>query len=741
MITKHPNEIPEGFTPMRYLYGQITGKYKGKCMYCSNETEWNEATGKYGRICGSITCRDMYAENHQLLSPEKQREMLAKRKISSVYDFNGTELYYTGTYEYKFLEFMKNVMQWSASDIMAPSPNTYYYEYKNPNDEYHEGMRFYIPDFYIPSLNLEIEIKDQTTTHPKFLKIDKVKEDCKDKKMHELRNKVNYFKINDNDFRPFMKYLEDMKLSFSDKELLDKRLQRAASVINEVDIREGRKLLDVATEAYNGSTLTIDQAKAILTSKAKATLRIPEVEVDEKDIHIKNLYVEGLFRRIYNHYSSKSMRNVFAIEYDPASLERYKNKRITKAQLKVKEIHAPLFFALELYEIFSELGAKYNDAVYTRIANDIHSSTWLSNAEKTNVAPMNLNPLNDLTLSLLPHQRDFIMNYPKLKASLGLNGYILAFDQGLGKTLTAIALAECGQYEHVYIVCPNALMDNWALEIRKYYKKYENQKTYEKEVVLCKSRNANRNGRFFIINNEALNLMDPFIHNTKNILIVDECHNFRNIDRKRSQGLIELQSKIKPVDTLLLSGTPIKAAPSEITPSLRLIDPLMTDEAASMYTKAFKIDNTSAAGIITKRFNRAIYRKDKSVLEGLPKKVIKESFLKVSDSDKYLVKNVTRQILELYAEVYKEHCLNDAENRETLKYYVNKYGRNCEGYNEYMKWIDTHHENVMVEFHDYEKDLIRGFLKKNIYPKLKNDDEYQKLRHIEKTLSRFNFCN
>lgn len=227
MITKHPDDIPDGYSPMRYLYGVITGKYKGECMYCSNETEWNEATGKYGRICGSTKCRDRYAADHQLLSPAKQREMLAKRKISSIYNYDGVDMYYTGKYELRFLEFMKNVMEWPASDILSPSPNTYYYEYVNPEDKYHEGVKFYIPDFYIPSLNLEIEIKDQTTTHPKFLKIDKVKEACKDKRMKQLQNKVNYFKVNDNDFEPLLRYLERMKLSFDDAELLYAKLKKA----------------------------------------------------------------------------------------------------------------------------------------------------------------------------------------------------------------------------------------------------------------------------------------------------------------------------------------------------------------------------------------------------------------------------------------------------------------------------------------------------------------------------------
>lgn len=250
--TKHPEDIPEGFTPMRYLYGTITGKYSGSCMYCNKETEWNEATGKYGRICGSTQCREKYAEEHQLLSPEKQREMLQKRKISSVFDYNGVEMYYTGSYEYNFLKFMRDNMQWPASDIMSPSPNTYYYDYVNPEDKYHEGKKFYIPDFYIPSLNLEIEIKDQTTTHPKFLRIDKVKEACKDKKMEQLSNKVNYFKVNNNKFGEFIAYLEEMKTSFSDREILADRISSYRSIMSRAtEGIEDREAYDLIARELN----------------------------------------------------------------------------------------------------------------------------------------------------------------------------------------------------------------------------------------------------------------------------------------------------------------------------------------------------------------------------------------------------------------------------------------------------------------------------------------------------------
>ena len=129
--------------------------------------------------------------------------MLANRKISGEYVWRDRvhKTTYTGSYEKSFLEFLDEVMNFDPTDIMAPSPHTYYYEY--------EGEKhFYIPDFFIPSLNLEIEIKDggdNANNHPKIQAVDKVKESIKDKVM--VKNEFNYIKIVNKDNKRFLDYL------------------------------------------------------------------------------------------------------------------------------------------------------------------------------------------------------------------------------------------------------------------------------------------------------------------------------------------------------------------------------------------------------------------------------------------------------------------------------------------------------------------------------------------------------
>ena len=158
--------------------------------------------GKYGKIT-------------LLNDPEQQKKMLANRKISGVYVWSdGTKIGYTGSYELSFLEFLDTIMNFDSSDIISPSPHTYYYTY---NGERH----FYIPDFFIPSLNLEIEIKDggdNPNMHGKIQEVDKVKEALKDEVMKSNSNNFNYLKIVNKENQKFFKYLEIAKQKFADSQ-------------------------------------------------------------------------------------------------------------------------------------------------------------------------------------------------------------------------------------------------------------------------------------------------------------------------------------------------------------------------------------------------------------------------------------------------------------------------------------------------------------------------------------------
>jgi len=225
---KHHEQIPDGWEAARYENYLRTGKTEGHCVVCKKPTEWNPATGKYHRLCNRPECKEellriaekncinKYGVAHVLSDPEinkiQQRKMVYARKTSGTYKFtdpNGQEYdtMYDSSYGKDFLMMLDNFLQFSGRDVIAPSPHTYEYEYEGKT-------HYYIPDVYIISLNLEVELKDggnNPNMHPKIQKVDKVKEHLKDETMYRLRREVNYIKIQNKDYSEFFALLSSLK--------------------------------------------------------------------------------------------------------------------------------------------------------------------------------------------------------------------------------------------------------------------------------------------------------------------------------------------------------------------------------------------------------------------------------------------------------------------------------------------------------------------------------------------------
>lgn len=212
----HPDVLPQGMSGGEYYYRTIYGR-GGRCVVCKKETTWNEKTNKFNRFCNNPKCKKLYKETfqkrmiakygktHLTDDPAQQKKMLAARKISGKYKWSdgSGEIVYTGSYELDFLKYIDLVLNFDFKDIIAPSPHTYVYQYEG-------AEHFYIPDFYIESLNLEIEIKASDNTHHKIVAVDHVKEKLKDDVM-KSQKAFNYIKIYDKDYKEFLKLVNILK--------------------------------------------------------------------------------------------------------------------------------------------------------------------------------------------------------------------------------------------------------------------------------------------------------------------------------------------------------------------------------------------------------------------------------------------------------------------------------------------------------------------------------------------------
>ena len=258
----HPNEIPDGYSVSRYFYYCQTGRTEGRCIQCHKPTTWNEETQKYNRYCSNPKCKeeyckiakqrmvDKYGKTHLLNDPQKQREMLSHRKISGEYTFqDGGKVSYVGSYEKDFLITCDYVLGLKSTDIMSPSPHNYIYMY--------EGKpHVYIPDFYIPNYNLEIEVKDggdNPNNHHKIQEVDKVKEALKDQVM--VKNpSVLYFKVVNKDYKDFYKFILDCKFAIDEdvKKNISSKLSAATESVGYDDLDD-----EVATESFLGGKIRL----------------------------------------------------------------------------------------------------------------------------------------------------------------------------------------------------------------------------------------------------------------------------------------------------------------------------------------------------------------------------------------------------------------------------------------------------------------------------------------------------
>lgn len=215
----HKSLIPDGMSGEHFAYYIYSGRKEGRCVVCHKPTKFNEKTHKYFRIC-SAKCKKKYGEIKKLNDPKVQENMLQHRKISGEYRWSTSDdsgihpIYnYTGSYELDFVKYMDVVKHWSPNDLMMPCPFTFEYKYDGRN-------RFYIPDAYIPSIDLVIEIKDgdpnnpehHANMHPDIQRVNRQKE--KLKKQAVNRSNHNYIVIYNKDYRDFELYLRTAKKQY-----------------------------------------------------------------------------------------------------------------------------------------------------------------------------------------------------------------------------------------------------------------------------------------------------------------------------------------------------------------------------------------------------------------------------------------------------------------------------------------------------------------------------------------------
>jgi SWI/SNF-related matrix-associated actin-dependent regulator 1 of chromatin subfamily A len=177
--------------------------------------------------------------------------------------------------------------------------------------------------------------------------------------------------------------------------------------------------------------------------------------------------------------------------------------------------------------------------------------------------------------------------------ALERNHSYLAFEQGLGKTPTAITIL-CTVSLPTLIICPPFLVDNWKRELRLWL----NRGTVG-SIISGKQIDMNPRSDIIILPDTLLDrsLVHDYIKAQEfGLLIVDEAHRFKSWDAKRTKNLFEVIAPMIP-KVVCLSGTPMPNRPMELYPVLsnlahNLIDYMSHHDYGLKFCNGFKNDFT-----------------------------------------------------------------------------------------------------------------------------------------------------
>jgi SNF2 family DNA or RNA helicase len=159
----------------------------------------------------------------------------------------------------------------------------------------------------------------------------------------------------------------------------------------------------------------------------------------------------------------------------------------------------------------------------------------------------------------------------------------IADEQGLGKTVEALAAIEADGAYPAVVVCPASLKLNWEREACKWLP--------HRDVTVIDGRMAvPPTGEITILNyeivaahREALGRLKP------RALVVDESHYVKNPQAKRTRAVRKLADAVRPDGLrLALSGTPVLNHAEELVSQLRVIGRLSEFGSGAQFARRFR---------------------------------------------------------------------------------------------------------------------------------------------------------
>ena len=330
------------------------------------------------------------------------------------------------------------------------------------------------------------------------------------------------------------------------------------------------------------------------------------------------------------------------------------------------------------------------------VIESIYNATWFKGTEyevpcltDTSELVKHINPKFKPTAV----QQEFITSvYSQMKTRMRLKGYLVALEPGMGKSKLSLFLGTSLRKKHFVIIAPFSTVRNvWENEVKETF-------IHPKKIwtVYDNINDIAKDTEVLIVNYEAVpKVTNAIIKNfdpKDTIIIIDECHNYKDIKSKRTTDLLALTDNFACDDILPMSGTPIKAFRAESVPIFRILDPYFTPDVQDVLMK-IRGNQSFLNELLKNRLGMIMYRKLKADYLDLPEKVEKDLKISIPNGNKYTLEEVKKQ-----AQAYK---------KERMAYYRKHYREYEEIYNNCLaiheKTLKTDADKIA--YREYKNDV------------------------------------
>jgi SNF2 family DNA or RNA helicase len=170
-----------------------------------------------------------------------------------------------------------------------------------------------------------------------------------------------------------------------------------------------------------------------------------------------------------------------------------------------------------------------------------------------------------------------------VRYALDARGTFLSDEQGLGKTVEALAALEADGAYPAVVVCPASIKLGWEREAARWL-------PHRSVAVVHGRAPVPPTGDITIVNYEIVAAHRAALSRSRpRALVVDESHYCKNPHAKRTQAVRRLAEAVVPGGLrLALTGTPVLNHPEELIPQLRILGRLEDFGSGARFSREFQ---------------------------------------------------------------------------------------------------------------------------------------------------------